>query len=338
MSITTKTGDGGMTALMDLKNVPKSDVRIGLLGNIDELTSNIGLVKAEIGLPKVKEMLTEIQKNLIIVMAGVAEPRNEKHRLKEEDINHLEEQMAEMEQKFTLPEGWALPGDTVLSAQIDVTRTVARRCERKLAAVTMKFGTDQKTRQYLNRLSDYLFILARYAETLGDSKTGKRGETLIDDKTKLEQLEDAVAREVMRYIGKPARLTLKTAKELIDKVEQYACSQGKKAVIAVAGADGNPIAVHVMDDSFLVSFDVAVKKAYTAAAVKMSTKELGELIKVGNTFQGLDKIQADKMVFFGGGVPLMSEGELVGALGVSGGTGEEDDEIAVYGLKVFESL
>ena len=106
------------------------------------------------------------------------------------------------------------------------------------------------------------------------------------------------------------------AKKLIEKIEGYAASVGKKAVVAVCGPDGNPVAVHVMDGAFLVSFDVAVKKAYTAVSVKMSTMELGKLVQPGQTFAGLEQIEKDKLVFFGGGVPLFAGEKLVGGLGI----------------------
>ena len=154
----------------------------------------------------------------------------------------------------------------------------------------------------------------------------------------MELTKEIVVQEVLKRIQTMDRVTLDIAKKLIEKIEGYATSVGKKAVVAVCGPDGNPVAVHVMDGAFLVSFDVAVKKAYTSASVKMSTMELSKLIQPGATFQGLDKLQGDKMVFFGGGVPLMRNGVLMGALGVSGGTGEQDDVVAQYGVKLFEQM
>ena len=114
--------------------------------------------------------------------------------------------------------------------------------------------------------------------------------------------------------------------------------RGKQAVIAVCGPDGNPIAVHVMDGAFLVSFDVAVKKAYTSVAVKMSTMELSKLAQPGQTFYGVDKMMDGKIVIFGGGVPLTHNGMIIGGLGISGGTGEEDHSLAEYALSVLEEV
>lgn len=335
MSITTKNGDGGMTNLIKSKNVAKSDERIALLGSIDELTSHLGLVKAQTKFPEAAKMLDGIQGTLIAVMAGIAEPHSLKHRLSEDAVKQLEDGMERMQQQFKMPENWVLPGKSERSAQIDIARTVARRCERALSSVTIKYGSDKRTKQFLNRLSDYLFVLARFSDALGAES---RAVSRSDKMENLENIGDTVMQEVLKRIARPDKITLENAKKLIDKVEDYVRSKGMQAVLAVSGPDGNPIAVHVMDGAFLVSFDVAVKKAYTSAAVKMSTMELGKLIQPGGTFQGLDRIQGDKMVFFGGGVPLMAGEKLIGALGVSGGTGEEDHDIAEYGLKVFDVM
>lgn len=109
-------------------------------------------------------------------------------------------------------------------------------------------------------------------------------------------------------------------------------------MIAICGPDGNPIAVHVMDDAFLVSFDVAMRKAYTSVSVKMSTMELSKLVQPGETFYGLESLAGGKLVTFGGGVPLVQNGTIIGGLGISGGTGEEDHSLAEYALSVLPEI
>ena len=104
----------------------------------------------------------------------------------------------------------------------------------------------------------------------------------------------------------------------------------------MCNAEGNPVAVHVMDGAFLVSYEVAVKKAYTSVAVKMPTIELAKLAQPGQTFYGLANLE--KMVIFGGGVPLMENGRIIGGLGISGGTGEEDHALCEYALGVFDTI
>jgi cob(I)alamin adenosyltransferase len=128
------------------------------------------------------------------------------------------------------------------------------------------------------------------------------------------------------------------AKKLIEKIEAHAKEEGKAAVIAVCNPQGNPIAVHCMDGAYLVSFDVATKKAYTSVAVKMSTSELSRLAQPGGTFYGLDKLDDGKIVIFGGGVPLKSGDKIIGGLGISGGTSEEDAALAEYGLQAMAEI
>jgi uncharacterized protein GlcG (DUF336 family) len=146
----------------------------------------------------------------------------------------------------------------------------------------------------------------------------------------------ALVAEVLARLGGPKVLDLERAKRIIEAVETHAREQGKRAVIAVCNSEGNPVAVHVMDGAFLVSYEVAVKKAYTAVAVKMSTMELSALCQPGGTFYGLQAL--DKVITFGGGVPLYADGVIVGGLGVSGGTGEEDHELALFGAAVMAAL
>lgn len=133
-------------------------------------------------------------------------------------------------------------------------------------------------------------------------------------------------------------MNLNTAKQLIEIVEQRASTVGLSAVIAVCNAYGNPVAVHVMDGAYLVSYDVATKKAYTSVAVKMSTMELSKLAQPGGTFYGVDKLDNGRIVIFGGGIPLKDGDRIVGGLGISGGTGEQDHELAVFGELAFQEL
>lgn len=343
MSIYTKGGDRGTTSLVRTKNVSKSDDRIQLVGTIDELTSHLGLVKTMIEDEDAFHMLEKIQRSLITVMAGVADPYNKDYKLDEQAAEPLEQEIDRMEGLFQRPKEFILPGQCRLSAELDIARTVARRAERALAAVSVKFGADNGAKIYMNRLADYLYVLARYtdaknSETGENSENhsisgGKEGSSMAET-----QSSEAVIQEVLKRMGVQGRITLDSAKRLIEKIEEEAKRRGKKAVIAVCGPEGNPVAVHVMDGAFLVSFDVATKKAYTSVAVKMSTKELSTLAQPGGTFYGVDKMDNGKIVIFGGGVPIKVGETIIGGLGVSGGTGEEDHSLAEYGLSVLNEV
>nr|WP_294526728.1 cob(I)yrinic acid a,c-diamide adenosyltransferase [uncultured Blautia sp.] len=351
MNIYTKGGDKGTTSLVHTKNVSKSDDRIQLVGTIDELTSHIGLVKSMLKDPDTIQNLEKIQSTLITLMAGIADPYKRDYRIDDEETSFLESEIDRMEALFDRPKKFILPGACRLSAQIDVARTVARRSERALAVVSVKFGADNGAKKYMNRLADYLYVLARYmdARETGQiigcgSKRAVSGDTenLKNERDAMEKQEmpvsEAVIQEVLKRMGIQGRITLDSAKRLIEAIEQEAQRRGKKAVIAVCGPDGNPIAVHVMDGAFLVSFDAAVKKAYTSVAVKMTTMELSALAQPGGTFYGLDKMDNGKIVIFGGGVPLKVGDTIIGGLGVSGGTGEEDHSLAEYGQSILNQI
>ena len=378
MNIYTKGGDKGMTDLVHTKNVSKSDDRIQLVGTIDELTSHIGLVKTMLNDGDILHFLEKIQKTLIKVMAGVADPYNREYKIHDEKTELLEEEIDRMEGLFNRPKEFILPGACRLSAEFDVARTVARRAERALAAVSVKFGSDTGTKKYMNRLADYLYLLARYADAREqegrslsvDSVPGTSVQTEPavseekhpeDPATKVAaeavraehtvtptetqssstggdtMINEAMIQEVLKRMGIQGRITLDSAKRLIEKIEEEARRRNKPSVIAICGPDGNPIAIHVMDGAFLVSFDVAMKKAYTSVAVKMSTMELSKLAQPGGTFYGLDKM-GDGIVIFAGGVPLKVGDTIIGGLGVSGGTGEEDHSLAEYGLQVLKDV
>lgn len=348
MNIYTKNGDKGTTSLIHTKNVSKSDDRIQLVGDVDELTSHLGLVKTMLEDADAVHMLESIQGTLMTVMAGVADPYSRDYKMPDSKAEELEQEIDRIQGLYPHPKEFqfVLPGKCRLSAEIDIARTVARRAERALAAVSVKFGADNGAKKYMNRLADYLYVLARYTDAREvenvekSEKTaapcGKEAESMGENQS--GAVSEAVIQEVLKRMGIQGRITLDSAKKLIEKIEEEAKRRGKKAVIAVCGPDGNPIAVHVMDGAFLVSFDVATKKAYTSVAVKMSTKELSALAQPGETFYGVDKMDGGKIVIFAGGVPLKVGDTIIGGLGISGGTGEEDHSLAEYGLSVLNEV
>ena len=147
-----------------------------------------------------------------------------------------------------------------------------------------------------------------------------------------------IVQAVVDRLEAALRLDLNTAKKLIEGMEQEAARREIKAVIAVCNPQGNPIAVHSMDGAYLASFDIALKKAYTGVAVKMSTRELGELAQPGAPLYGIDKADNGRLIIIGGGIPLRYKGILLGGLGISGGSAQEDTSMAEYGASLFERL
>ncbi|MFV0342712.1 MAG: GlcG/HbpS family heme-binding protein [Anaerocolumna sp.] len=134
-------------------------------------------------------------------------------------------------------------------------------------------------------------------------------------------------------------ISLKIATALIKEIELKAVSMGVHAVIAVYNKGANPVAVHVMDDAYIASYDIACNKAYTCAALKMSTLTLKALSQPGGSLYGIQNTNQGKIVIFGGGEPLYNKDKLIGALGVSGGSEEQDSELAEFGkIKLKEVM
>lgn len=343
MNIYTKAGDKGYTSLAKIQNVSKTDDRIQLLGTLDELTSNIGLVKASETREAVRRELETIQKNLMIIMAGIADQYNKDYKLKTEDTLHLEEEINHMEDSFPRKKEFVLPGENIHSAKIDVARTIARRSERLLIGVDKKYNVDTETKKYMNRMADYLYVLARYTDYLQENNnigtiTSPKGENLSMSENQTMSQNDIVKSVINKLGIDMLKLDLTVSKEIIARIEEESHKRGMNSVIAVCSPEGNPIAVHVMDGAYLASFDIAMKKAYTSVAVKMSTKVLGELAQPGGTFYGIDKTDNGRIIIFGGGVPLMRNGRIIGGLGVSGGTSDQDAALADFGSSIIDEI
>ena len=137
---------------------------------------------------------------------------------------------------------------------------------------------------------------------------------------------------------KKYKMTLELANALIEKVKAFAQEIGVQAVIAVSDKAGRPVAVQCMDDAYIASFDIALNKTFTSASLKMSTEQLSHLSQPGQSLYGIQFTNAGKIVIFGGGEPLEADGKIIGALGVSGGTAEQDTKIAAYGKDVFKEV
>lgn len=133
-------------------------------------------------------------------------------------------------------------------------------------------------------------------------------------------------------------ITLEQAKKLAKKVEEKACQMGVNAVVAVSNTAARPILVECMDDSYIASYDVALNKAYTVVALKMSTKTLKWLAQPGQSLYGIQFTNEGQIVVFGGGDPLIYNGKIIGGLGVSGGSEEQDTELSAYGASILPDI
>lgn len=152
----------------------------------------------------------------------------------------------------------------------------------------------------------------------------------------MSELTSNVPAEQQSVGNQVPEVTLKMAVKLIERIEAEAARMGVNAVIAVANKGGRPVAVHCMDESYIASYDIALNKAYTCAALKMSTAKLKGLSQPGGDLYGIQHTNNGQIVIFGGGVPITYSGKVIGGLGVSGGSEAQDTALAEYGEKLIK--
>jgi uncharacterized protein GlcG (DUF336 family) len=132
-----------------------------------------------------------------------------------------------------------------------------------------------------------------------------------------------------------AVITLADAKKIIAAAERKAAEIGQPQNIAVVDGGGNLVAHQRMDGAWLGSIDISINKAFTARAFDLSTKDLGKNAQPGQQFFGIHVSNHGRIMIFAGGIPLRRNGEVVGAIGVSGGSGEQDQAVAEAGAAAF---
>lgn len=165
MKIYTRTGDKGYTTLIGGKQVSKAHIRIEAYGTVDELIAHIGMLRDMMEKGSVCEFLLTIQGNLMNCAALLAsDNENIDMRLNEvrdAEITKLETAMDEIEATITPLHSFILPGGNIISSQCHITRTVCRRAERQIVRLSADHFVPDNLIKYMNRLSDFLFMLAR---------------------------------------------------------------------------------------------------------------------------------------------------------------------------------
>lgn len=174
MKIYTKVGDKGETSLYGGTRVPKDDLRIRTYGTLDELNSVLGIVLSDPSLSvEIHTRLLRTQGELFQLGAELATPRGKNNASEPLELPHvkqLEEEIDSMEKQLSPLKTFILPGGAPPSAWIHLARTVSRRAERELATLHRSEPVRAVVLQYLNRLSDYLFVTARFANQLAGVK------------------------------------------------------------------------------------------------------------------------------------------------------------------------
>ncbi|SJZ67184.1 ATP:cob(I)alamin adenosyltransferase [Pilibacter termitis] len=329
MSIYTKTGDKGSTSLFDGKRVKKYDLRVDTYGTFDECLAQISVAEKQVTQEKLKEPLKWIQEKLFQVNAEIATSENmekltqQTALIDQKDIERLEKWIDEYTEILPSVNQFILHGKMLPAAQLHVARTVCRRGERRLVELAEVEKIRKELQKFINRLSDCLYMLARMSDYL--------------------TIEEMVRVELERTL----EMKMETEKEhysffTIQKVFNACIAEAKQmnlsATMAIVDKSGILRASFSMENSLLVSVEMAQKKAYTAVAMRQSTKDLHKLTQIDAPFFQLEALTEGKIVTFAGGVPLCVNGKIVAGLGISGGSVEEDEKIACIGKKAFEEV
>lgn len=330
-NVYTRSGDKGTTGLFGGSRTLKNDLRVDAYGTMDEAESNIGFARSIIQNEEVSSILLKVQERMFILQAELASDENGKEKLQnkidQKDIDYLESTIDHYLEIVGKQFEFIRPGANPTSAYLHVARTVVRRAERRIIDLQQEIpdAVRPEMLKFVNRLSDLLFVLARFEEY--SNLTNKIKEIAIrimsnNTMTKTDNPDDVTLLALAKRMAAASRIK---AREL-----------GVPIVFAVVDRGGNLVYFEREADSLLVSKDVAQRKAYTAVALKMPTGDLAELVVEGGALQDL-QIADGGLIVFGGGFPIIVNDEIIGGVGVSGGTADEDVAIVTAGLDVLEN-
>jgi cob(I)alamin adenosyltransferase len=181
MSIATKAGDSGATALMYGNRVSKTDGRVEAYGTVDELNAALGLVRATVDESLITDTVFSVQKELVVLMGELAVADKDRERYLKDGyelvttamVDRLTDVVNDLEKNYHVDfKHWATPGHSLGSATLDLARTTCRRAERRVVGLCENSAyVNPESIRYLNRLSDILWLFARYLET----KSTERG-------------------------------------------------------------------------------------------------------------------------------------------------------------------
>ncbi|NLZ53673.1 MAG: cob(I)yrinic acid a,c-diamide adenosyltransferase [Thermoanaerobacteraceae bacterium] len=321
MGLYTKTGDSGKTGLLDGKRVYKSDTRIEAYGTVDELVAAIALARSFNFRKDISDILKKIEEDLFLLAAELAAEKADmlKDKITQEHIEWLETKIDQIMSKSSLKNDFIVPGPYKSSASIHVARTIARRAERQAVKLDLEISVRKEVLIYLNRLSDLLFAISKFQE----------------EEETIKQAMERVKTNFCQKAGSLQNITLDVALAIIKAAEAKAVEIGVPMVISIVDKGGYLIALHRMDGAIFASIEISINKAYTSAAFRMPTSALSTLAIPESELYGINTQSDGRYVTFGGGIPICCGNEVIGAIGVRGGTVREDETVANAGLKIL---
>jgi ATP:cob(I)alamin adenosyltransferase len=324
MSVYTKKGDTGETSLYGGMRVAKDSLRVWCYGTVDEANSILGLIYSALAFDDLRQIVRRIQETLFVLGAELASDEKglEKlsKRIGDEDILFLEGIIDKYAAESGAISGFSIPGETPVSSLFHVARTVVRRAERHAVETSRSDSLPPPALRYLNRLSDALYILAKMEVYHTFVKK------VIE---KIEVLGSGGGRSNTPLDGVLCDRLCRAAGEESAKI-------GLGISIAIADTGGRLVFFFRYPEASLVSVDVAQNKAYTAVAMEQPSGNIYKEAIPGGSLYGINTVDP-RIVVFGGGFPLFFKGNLIGGIGISGGTVEQDEQIAHRVLAEFGS-
>ena len=340
MKLYEKNGDHRVTVLGETTRVLKSDVRIHLLGELDELNSHIGLVRSLTQDVALWQELLEIQKVLLTVKHSIEQPAgSRKQGVIQAQVTDLETKIGQYERQLTQAEGEILPGGCFYSAQMDIARSIVRRCERRFTEVSASYPMDEQAGAYLNRLSDYLYIQARLSDAKQQGLTltqqiAKQVENSPQMRPTGRQSAQSMVAQAAEIASAPAEVPVmaETPEPVVEKIpalcKDRVANRVKKFSTKVNNSYGTFYTICVIDPEgeLLATNSLARHSVQVHGSLSAAKEALHRARLQGEQAAAVEKSAA----------ALYENGYLIGAVGIYGSnekTNNEKAQIAVEMLK-----
>ncbi len=332
-NVYTRTGDKGDTGLFGGSRVPKQSLRVEAYGTVDESNAALGAAKAQLPVGSWRRRVHEVQQRLFVLAAELASDAKGAAQLQgkidAEDIVELEHLIDDCLAITGPQREFVVPGRDERSAAFHTARTIVRRAERRVLTLAETEEVRPEVIKYLNRLSDAVYALARLAETWRDQQI----EALVR-----QAVAEALGTESSQAASQSSerKLTLAAAKLMAERAQARATQLGVAIVVAVVDEGGNLLLFERMAGALLAAHEVGINKAWSAVAFKAPTAELAALAREDGPFPGLAETNSGRVVLFGGGLPIYTGATLVGGIGISGGSADQDIDIATCAMQGWD--
>ena len=322
----TKTGDKGQTSLVGGSRVSKASPRVECYGTVDEANSMLGLAYAQTDQEYIRTTVHAIQGRLFSLGAELASDAEGLSKLQgtisEEDVAFLERVVDTCTETTGKQTHFVIPGVDPASSALHVARTIVRRAERHMVALAEEQPVREVLARYVNRLSDAIYALARLQEDLTAQAQMR------------EKVTGMVKQALSQRTGGLPPMSLEVLQRMMERAKEKSRELGVPVVFSAVDAGGNLVMLQRMEGALPGSVEVSAGKAYTAYAFRMPTHELGQAARPEGPLYGIENAAPGKIILFGGGFPYLVDGQVAGGIGVSGGTVEQDMEIASYAMSM----